>query len=416
MGGILEELGNNGIIGPDAVLRLKGYIARKNPEASVARRAAVLADALDRALTPRLPELEEALARKLKRRLFEHAVSRPSFQVTCSDVFTAAVELEETGDQFFSDLYAWISENLGRRLPIELLVETVRESHVLLRMDPDGDIREMVAKAETTAAWRMENEILLFAGAAEPDPGSFQSMSPEDTKIAESESAASMEILSASPERPETVGNEALEPYAVLGHFSDIFAGRHTPGKNRRNEWKMIAAATAVSILILSIVFPIFRLSGNPVTGTPYPAEPGAVVAEADVTRLVDEALAAGVAESPQEQILHMKATAYDLSYESCGKRPGEPGYGITSTGTKARIGRTVAVDPEVIPLGSRLQITFPKEYSHLDGEYIAEDTGRLIKGSTIDIFFGEDKSGSTAVNEAAMEFGVRFVDVRILE
>lgn len=65
---------------------------------------------------------------------------------------------------------------------------------------------------------------------------------------------------------------------------------------------------------------------------------------------------------------------AYDACTKCCGKTDG-----ITKTGTKAKAGRTVAVDPKVIPLGSTLLI---------DGkEYIAEDIGGAIKGKKIDVF-----------------------------
>lgn len=51
-----------------------------------------------------------------------------------------------------------------------------------------------------------------------------------------------------------------------------------------------------------------------------------------------------------------------------------------TSTGAKATEGRTIAVDPRVIPYGSEVVI---------DGHtYKAEDCGGLIKGNKIDIFF----------------------------
>lgn len=113
---------------------------------------------------------------------------------------------------------------------------------------------------------------------------------------------------------------------------------------------------------------------------------------------------------------IRMRATAYDLSYESCGKLPGDPGYGITFSGNRAVPGRTIAVDPKVIPIGSRVYITFPEEYSGMDGIYRAEDTGRLISGNSVDIFFGEDKNGSTKINESAMKFGVRYVDVRLID
>ncbi len=66
--------------------------------------------------------------------------------------------------------------------------------------------------------------------------------------------------------------------------------------------------------------------------------------------------------------------TYYSASKEECGKTDA-----ITATGTKATAGRTIAVDPDVIPLGSRVVI---------DGvTYTAEDVGGAIKGNKIDIF-----------------------------
>lgn len=59
---------------------------------------------------------------------------------------------------------------------------------------------------------------------------------------------------------------------------------------------------------------------------------------------------------------------------------PGMKGDGITYTGTMATEGRTIAVDPNVIPLGTRV-------YIDGYGERIAEDTGGAIKGNKIDIY-----------------------------
>jgi len=103
---------------------------------------------------------------------------------------------------------------------------------------------------------------------------------------------------------------------------------------------------------------------------------------------------------------LALIATAYDLSYESTGKYPGESGYGITASGTKAQPG-TAAVDPRVIPLGTKLYI------ASIDGspDYgfaTAEDTGGAIKGNKIDLFM---ENGSDCDN-----FGRRQVKVYILD
>lgn len=55
---------------------------------------------------------------------------------------------------------------------------------------------------------------------------------------------------------------------------------------------------------------------------------------------------------------------------------------GMTATGTAPKAGRTIAVDPDRIPLGSAVKI---------DGqEYIAEDTGGAIKGNRVDIFVAD--------------------------
>lgn len=52
---------------------------------------------------------------------------------------------------------------------------------------------------------------------------------------------------------------------------------------------------------------------------------------------------------------------------------------GVTSIGKKPVVGRTIAVDPKVIPYGSKVYIP---GY----GWRIAEDTGGAIKGNRIDI------------------------------
>ena len=101
-----------------------------------------------------------------------------------------------------------------------------------------------------------------------------------------------------------------------------------------------------------------------------------------------------------------MVATAYDLSYESCGKYPDDPYYGITASGTKAQPG-TVAVDPSVIPLGTKLYIA-STDGSPDYGYATALDTGGAIKGNRVDLFM-ED-------NTDALNFGIRQVKVYILE
>lgn len=92
------------------------------------------------------------------------------------------------------------------------------------------------------------------------------------------------------------------------------------------------------------------------------------------------------------------KLTAYCACSECCGKSVWDPNYGITATGTVCEEGRTVAVDPEVIPMGSVLYIG--------GNRYIAEDVGGAVQGRHIDIYFES--------HEDALEFGVQWADVYI--
>lgn len=98
--------------------------------------------------------------------------------------------------------------------------------------------------------------------------------------------------------------------------------------------------------------------------------------------------------EEPKEINLgKFKLTAYCGCKKCCGKTDG-----ITSTGTKATQGRTIAVDTKVIPYGSKVIIN--------GKEYIAEDCGGAIKNNRIDIFFNN--------HQDALKFGVQYANVYI--
>lgn len=71
-----------------------------------------------------------------------------------------------------------------------------------------------------------------------------------------------------------------------------------------------------------------------------------------------------------------------------------------TSSGAVAKAGTTIAVDPNVIPYGSKIKIN--------DKIYIAQDSGSAITGKKIDIY-------SDSHNEA-LEHGVKEAEVFIKE
>ena len=77
------------------------------------------------------------------------------------------------------------------------------------------------------------------------------------------------------------------------------------------------------------------------------------------------------------------------LAYTDCltVEATADSGGGKTAMGTAAGEG-TVAVDPDVIPLGSRLYITAEDGSSWVYGYAVAEDTGGSIQGERVDLFF----------------------------
>lgn len=71
-----------------------------------------------------------------------------------------------------------------------------------------------------------------------------------------------------------------------------------------------------------------------------------------------------------------------------------------TALGAVPTAGHTISVDPEVIPLGSKVRI---------DGhEYTAEDTGGAIKGNRIDMFF--------ATHQEALDWGLQTKEIKVYE
>ncbi|TBL80891.1 LysM peptidoglycan-binding domain-containing protein [Paenibacillus thalictri] len=92
-------------------------------------------------------------------------------------------------------------------------------------------------------------------------------------------------------------------------------------------------------------------------------------------------------------RVLSSTLTAYTAGIESTGKTAAHPDYGITYSGSRAEEGRTIAVDPKIIPIGATV-------YIEGIGIRKAEDTGSAIRGSRIDLFMND-------VGQAR-EFGVK--------
>lgn len=94
------------------------------------------------------------------------------------------------------------------------------------------------------------------------------------------------------------------------------------------------------------------------------------------------------------------KITAYTAGYESTGKNPGDPAYGITASGEEVIEDHTIASDWDVLPPGS---VVF------IDGVGVrtVTDKGGAVKGRHIDIYIPE--------LNGARNWGVRYKEVWLI-
>ena len=157
-----------------------------------------------------------------------------------------------------------------------------------------------------------------------------------------------------------------------------------------REQRKADASARIAAVcLFLAVMLIIVAALTVKTTGQPYKGEPPVIE---DRLRGEDKPAEGCAVLDIGEPLGEFTLTAYCPCMKCCGKTDG-----ITATGTTAAEGRTIAVDPRVIPYGSAVTLYFADGTSHT---YTAEDCGGAIKGNRIDVFF--DSHG------AARAFGVQ--------
>ena len=119
----------------------------------------------------------------------------------------------------------------------------------------------------------------------------------------------------------------------------------------------------------------------------------GVVIEDEDV--YVEDLDIESVKESELVSLGIYKFTAY-CPCKKCSDNWGHK----TSTGATATEGRTIAVDPKVIPYGTVIIVNI----DGVEHEYVSEDCGSEIKNKRIDVFFESHQS--------ALEFGVKYLEV----
>lgn len=146
-----------------------------------------------------------------------------------------------------------------------------------------------------------------------------------------------------------------------------------------------------VMIVLLCVSFIVFVCAITSSKDTPESA-PEPVTTE-DVQEVSDEATEPTATAS--DSLGTFKVTAYCACEKCC---PGTSD-GLTYTETIATEGRTISVDPTIIPLGSVIELN--------GQQYIAEDIGGSVKGKHVDLYFDSHAD--------ALEYGVQYHEIHLI-
>lgn len=195
---------------------------------------------------------------------------------------------------------------------------------------------------------------------------------------------------------------EAVHNQAVLDAATQRNAERRRARQAERTAalWRRVAYIALVAAIIVEIIA-ILVIHANAACTAPVDPSVGVTASETAPAPME------GPEEAENERIevaLLARAhviedcvvTHYDCCVQCCGKDDG-----ITASGVRATPGVTVAVDPNVIPLGSDVLVDYG------DGEieyYRADDVGGAVKGNHIDLCVGS--------HEEAMQLGRRTATV----
>lgn len=169
--------------------------------------------------------------------------------------------------------------------------------------------------------------------------------------------------------------------------------------ERRENQLQMRCMAASLSLLLVgfipALVAPIQQVSEATETETEIIRWKEEAETEETIgvtVEDIDKVVVTEPAEPELVSISEFKLTAY-CSCSSCSGPWGTQ----TSTGATTTEGRTVAVDPTVIPYGTVLIIP---GY----GEFVAEDCGSSVKGKHIDIYMSSHSD--------CLEFGIQYAEV----
>lgn len=169
--------------------------------------------------------------------------------------------------------------------------------------------------------------------------------------------------------------------------------------------------AIAIMLLTVAVIFALVMATGIANAEENYAIVPVEVITPENVVCEQPEAPETNENELIEQTLLenatkieNVTLTHYCICEKCCGKSPDDPSYGITASGRKATPYVSVAVDPDVIPLGSDVLV----DYGDSDIKYYrADDTGGAVKNNHIDLCVSD--------HQEALNLGVKTVTVWVV-
>ena len=167
-----------------------------------------------------------------------------------------------------------------------------------------------------------------------------------------------------------------------------------TAARSEASRWKINAILTLVLLVLMAVCYAVYVYAEEPedpqdgpvvqtiptderLPGDDVPATERCYMTPEEVEAAENEMIEAALL-SRATRIDDVTVTHYDCCLECCGKTDG-----ITASGVRATPGVTVAVDPDVIPLGADVLVDYGDGEIHY---YKADDVGGTIKGNRIDL------------------------------
>ena len=195
------------------------------------------------------------------------------------------------------------------------------------------------------------------------------------------------------PDQELTVAEKVANHIVVKGDSLYKIAEKHNISVDELKNWNNISS---------DLIFPGDQLvlQGTKVASAHTTAKPASNKAQASAP-----AQSAAKTAAPTQAAAPTSSTAKEMTVTATAYTAYCPGCsGTTATGIDLRANpdqKVIAVDPSVIPLGSRVWV---EGY----GEAIAGDTGGAIKGKIIDLFMKNEQD--------ALNWGRKTVNIKILD